>query len=87
MDGTVLDGINVKASVPVEVDSSYLLRSISYDRSDVLVGFKVVRKDSDGSLVIAWKLLNKFAVPKPVRNKEEVIGSLLKGNTKLQNKG
>lgn len=87
MDGTVLDGINVKASVPVEVDSTYLLRSISYDRSDVLVGFKVVRKDSDGSLVIAWKLLNKFAVPRPVRNKEEVIGSLLKGNTKLQNKG
>src|ERR1043166_8156949 len=87
MDGTVLVGINVKASVPVEVDSSYLLRSISYDRSDVLVGFKVVRKDSDGSLVISWKPLNKFAVPKPVRNKEEVIGSLLKGNTKLQNKG
>jgi len=76
-EGTLIDGVSLKRKVPVEVNATYLLRSISYDQSDVLVGIKVVRKDSDGSVVIAWKLLNKFPVPKPVRNKEEVIGSVL----------
>jgi hypothetical protein len=81
-EGTIIDGVNLKRSVPVEVNATYLLRSISYDESDVLVGIKVVRKDSDGSVVIAWKLLNKFPTPKAVRNKEEIIGSLLKLDTK-----
>jgi hypothetical protein len=80
-DGTVIDGINLKETVPVEVNAIYLLRSISYEQSDVLVGLQVVRKDSDGSVVIAWKLLNKFPTPKAIRNKEEVIGSLRKPGT------
>jgi hypothetical protein len=85
-EGTNIDDIKVKSNVPVEVGATYLLRSVSYDVSDVLVGFKVVRKDSDGSLVLAWKLLNKFSVPKIVRDKREAI-SLPKSDTKPQNKG
>jgi hypothetical protein len=85
--GTVIDGINLKETVPVEVGATYLLRSISYEQSDVLVGLQVVRKDSDGSVVIAWKLLNKFPAPKAVRNKEEIIGSVRKLNTELLNIG
>ena len=73
-DGTVIDGINLKERVPVEVDATYIVRSISYDQSDVLVGIKVVRKDSDGSVVIAWKLLNTFSTPRAIRDKQEVIG-------------
>jgi hypothetical protein len=61
--GTVIDGLSLKRSVPVEVNATYLLRSISYSSSDILVGLKVVRRDSDGSLIIAWKLLKKFASP------------------------
>jgi hypothetical protein len=73
-EGTVIDNLNLKRSVPIEVNATYLLRSISYEQSDILVGIKVVRRDSDGSAVIAWKLLNKFSTPKAVRNNQEVIG-------------
>ena len=84
--GTTIDDIKLKSSVPVDIGATYLLRSISYDTSDVLVGFKVVRKDSDGSLILAWKLLNRFSVPKAVRSKPEAV-SLVTRHTKLQNKG
>ena len=47
-----------------EVDSTYLLRSVSYNTSDVLVAFRVVRKDTDESLIITWKLLKKYSTPK-----------------------
>jgi hypothetical protein len=66
--GTVIDGLALKASVPVEVNATYLLRSISYSRSDILVGLKVLRRDSDGSLIVAWKLLKKFSAPVAARN-------------------
>jgi hypothetical protein len=39
---------------------TYLLRSIVYDKYDVLVAIQVVRQESDGSVTIAWKLLKKF---------------------------
>jgi hypothetical protein len=52
------------ASIAVgEVDCSYLLRSVVYNRSDVLVAFRVVRVDTDGSLIIAWKMLKKYSTP------------------------
>jgi len=84
--GTTIDDMTLRSSAPVEIGATYLLRSISYDRSDILVGLKVVRKDSDGSLIIAWKLLNKFSTPKLVREKPEVV-SFLKRDSKLQHKG
>ncbi|HEV8370970.1 MAG TPA: hypothetical protein VGQ39_23690 [Pyrinomonadaceae bacterium] len=61
--GTVIDGLSLKRIVPVEVNATYLLRSISYRDSDILVGLKVIRRDSDGSVVLAWKLLKKFKAP------------------------
>jgi hypothetical protein len=81
--GATIDDITLRSSAPVEVGATYLLRSISYDRSDILVGLKVARKDSDGSLIIAWKLLNRFAAPKVDREKLEKsqVVSLLKRNT------
>jgi hypothetical protein len=33
-------------------------------RTDVLVAFRVVRKDADESVTIAWKLLKKYPEPK-----------------------
>lgn len=62
-NGTNLEGLAVKSSAPLEINATYLLRSISYSRSDVLVGLKVIRKDSDGSVIIAWRLLKKFTAP------------------------
>lgn len=61
--GTEIEGLPVKSHVPVKLNATYLLRSIGYRESDVLVAFRVVRIDSDGSVTILWKLLQKFEKP------------------------
>lgn len=43
--------------------TTYGLRSISYGTSDVLVAFRVVRFDTDGSAILVWRLLKSFPVP------------------------
>jgi hypothetical protein len=43
---------------------TYILRSIDYETSDVLVVFRVIREDSDGSMVLLWKRLKKFSTPR-----------------------
>ena len=76
-----IDGMRYQDVLPVEVNATYLLRSVNYGkrvfalkastdpvrdarRTDVLVAFRVVRKDHDGSLIIAWELLKKYPAPK-----------------------
>lgn len=70
-------------SVPIQVNSTYLLRSIAYrgtcnksvegfiyneleydKRKDILVVFRVVRRQSDGSITILWKQLSSKESPK-----------------------
>jgi hypothetical protein len=68
MSGETIDGIKYSNRVKAEVGMSYVLRSINYNKSDVLVALKVVRQDTDGSLIIAWKLLQKFPKPELARN-------------------
>ena len=43
--------------------NTYALRSVNYDNSDVLVVFRVVRRDDDGSVVLLWKMLKRFHTP------------------------
>ena len=50
---------------------TYVLRSISFDQADILVAFTTLRKDSDGSLIIFWRLLQNFDKPTFVRDKAE----------------
>ena len=66
--GTELSGFAVKERLPLETDVTYLLRSISYDTSDIAVAFRVVRKDTDGSIILAFKVLKTFSAPKIARN-------------------
>jgi hypothetical protein len=56
-------GYVYKSSLPSMAGRTYILRSISYSRFDVLVAFRVVRQDPDGSLIIAWKKLKEFSTP------------------------
>src|SRR5215475_7078521 len=49
--------------VPAKVGTTYALRSLDFDVSDVLVAFRVIRQDQDGSVVLLWKTLKKFPVP------------------------
>lgn len=61
--GMKIDGRLYQSRVPIQTGATYLLRSINYGTSDVLVAFQVLRKDGDGSVTIAWKLLKKFDRP------------------------
>lgn len=68
--GDMVDGIKYGNRVEAEVGITYVLRSIDYGNSDLLVALKVVRQDSDGSLIIAWKLLKNFPKPELARNNQ-----------------
>ncbi len=72
--GTEIEGVPVKNRAPVRLNSTYLLRSINYLRSDVLVAFRVVRLDADGSAIILWKLLKKYENPKFNPSEPIVVG-------------
>jgi hypothetical protein len=61
--GIQLSGFTFKSRVPVNVSNTYLLRSISPERSDILAVFRIVHKDTDGSVVLVYKVLKTF--PKP----------------------
>lgn len=50
------------------VGHTYALRSINFDRSDILVAFRIVRTDTDESLIIFWKLLQTFDKPTILRD-------------------
>ena len=49
--------------VPAVVGQSYAVRSIVYGRTDILAAFRVVRKDDDGSLILIWKMLQRYPTP------------------------
>lgn len=64
-----VDNISYKSNIPAIVGHSYVLRSIIFGSADVLVALKIHRKDTDGSLIIFWKLLENFQTPKLERSK------------------
>jgi hypothetical protein len=57
------NGVAYKDRLPAKKKNTYLLRSINYRGSDLLVAFTVVRVDSDGSVLLLWKILKRFPVP------------------------
>lgn len=62
--GVTVNGQTYRSRLPIQVGATYLLRSINYRESDVLVAFRVVREDTDGSVIIAWRLLKRFGTPR-----------------------
>ena len=69
--GVDIGGSLFKKSVPSIVSNTYLLRSVSYDDSDIAVAFRVVREDADGSVILVFKVLKKFPAPKAERTPSE----------------
>jgi len=67
--GLELAGSTFKSRLPAKVANTYLLRSISIDRSDIATAFRVVRKDTDGSLILVYKVLKSF--PKPTMERKQ----------------
>ena len=72
--GGEVHNMPVARSAPLQANTTYLLRSINYGTSDVLVVFRVVRVDSDGSAIIAWKLVKKYETPKFNRPEPKTVG-------------
>lgn len=62
--GETDDGYKYGLSAPWKLDSTYALRSINYGRSDLLVVFRAIRQDSNGSLIVLWKKLKSYNVTK-----------------------
>ena len=58
-----IGGITYNRQIPAIVGNSYVLRSIDFDIADALVAFEIYRKDTDGSLIIFWKILKEFEKP------------------------
>ena len=68
--GVTIGETEYRNRFPVQVDATYLVRSIDYySKENVLVAFRIVRKDTDGSIIIAWKILKKYSTPEVARNK------------------
>jgi len=57
------NGFAYKHSLPALTGHTYILRSLNFSKSDVLVALRVYRQDADGSLIVFWKKLKTFAIP------------------------
>ena len=66
--GVKIDGAVYGREAPAQVNHTYLLRSIVYNRSDVLVALRIVGKSEDGGLTIAWKILKEFTPTKLIQD-------------------
>ena len=72
-DGHAAGPWTYRRRLPAVAGRTYALRSVDYSHSDVLVAFRVLRKDSDGSVVLLWKLLEKY--PKPVLKPDAAVAA------------
>ncbi len=59
--------------VPATVGTTYAVRSVSYDSYDILVTFRVLRMDEDGSIILLWKRLKTYDVPKLFRERTPAV--------------
>jgi hypothetical protein len=66
--GVRVDGVLYGKYTEAQLNHAYLLRSIVYERSDVLVALRIVSINEDGGLTIAWKILKEFSPTKLIRD-------------------
>lgn len=63
-NGAHANGFTYKRSAAALVNTTYALRSIDYSGTDILVAFRAVRRDADGSMILIWKKLKSFQSPR-----------------------
>lgn len=61
--GITENGLRHALSAPWKLDTTYALRSINYGRADLLVAFRAVRQDTNGSLIVLWRKLKGYNTP------------------------
>lgn len=59
-------GVNIgqnryQSALPARPDTTYAMRSLNYKKADVIVAFRIVHQDRDGSLHILWKQLKSHS--------------------------
>ncbi len=57
-----------QSRVPATLNTTYVLRSVQYHGEngkgrDILIVFRTVRQDYDGSITLIWKMLKRFPAP------------------------
>ena len=62
--GVKLDSYDISTAAAVRENTSYALRSIAYGSSDQLVVFRVVKQNTDGSVLLLWKRVARQSAPK-----------------------
>jgi hypothetical protein len=55
-------GMIYSSTMDALLDNTYVLRSTTSGKADILVAFRVIREDADGSLHILWKKLAGYPV-------------------------
>jgi hypothetical protein len=66
--GVGKDGYAYRGVVKAIQGYTYILRSINFDHSDVMVAFSYLRRDKDGAALILWKMLKQFPRPELLRS-------------------
>lgn len=67
--GFEIDRFLYGSSLPVAEDTTYVMRSTSNRRADLLVSFRVIRLGLDAGVTIAWRKLKTY--PKPEWKRRE----------------
>jgi len=58
--GFSVNGFAYASRLTAELGATYVLRSVGYGANDILVVFQPFRRDTDGSLLLAWKVLKRY---------------------------
>ena len=67
--GLQVDGVVYRREARANVNHTYLLRSVVYNRSDLLVALRIVSVNEDGGLTIAWKILKEYEPTKLIQDR------------------
>lgn len=68
--GFALERFRYGSALPVAEKMTYVLRSTSNKRADVLVGFRVVRIEESGAVTVVWRKLKSYPKPSWKRRSE-----------------
>jgi hypothetical protein len=55
-------GISYSSTIDALADNTYVMRSTTSGKADILIALRVIRQDADGSLHILWKKLATYPV-------------------------
>ena len=70
--GFDIDKFRYGSSLPVVANTTYVLRSTSNKRADLLVAFRIVSVGADGNVTILWRKLRTYPKPSWKRRESQV---------------